>query len=94
VRYRLTKLDALTTLWRTVDYNARRFTPLDLASWPGKTLLVLADDDPSTPAPVRLAVAALYPGARVHLFHGTGHAAALLKQDEYLAVIEEFIQNQ
>jgi hypothetical protein len=54
----------------------------------------MADDDPSTPEPVRAALRDLYPRAQVHLFHGTGHVTAVLKQDEYQAVIEGFFHGQ
>jgi pimeloyl-ACP methyl ester carboxylesterase len=91
---RLTKADILSTLWRTVDYSAQQYTPQDLAGWPGKVLLVMADDDPSTPEPVRVAMSALYPGARLHLFHGTGHATSVLKEEEYQAVIDQFLKEE
>ena len=67
------------------------FSREDLADWPGQVLLIMADDDPTTPEPVRNAMKALYPNACVHLFHGTGHAAPLLKRDEYLSAIETFL---
>jgi hypothetical protein len=51
LRHHLTKADILSSLWRTIDYCALKFTPQDPANWPGKVLLVLADDDPGTPEP-------------------------------------------
>lgn len=92
--HRLTKADVLSIFWRTIDYCALEFTPQDLADWPGKVLLVLADDDPSTPEAVRLELGDLYPQARLQLFHGTGHVTSILKQDEYQAVIGEFLRGQ
>lgn len=89
--HHLTKADILNALWRTVDYCAQQYSPQDLAGWPGKVLLVLADDDPATPEPVRAALSALYPGARLHLFHGTGHATSVIKEKEYQAVIAGFL---
>jgi hypothetical protein len=35
----------------------------------------------------------LYPGARMKMFSGTGHAAALLRSNEYHATIEAFISD-
>jgi pimeloyl-ACP methyl ester carboxylesterase len=90
---RLTKSDILSTLWRTVDYCAQQYTPQDLAGWPGKVLLVMADDDPSTPEPVRVAMSELYPGARLHLFHGSGHGTSVLKEEEFQAVIDQFLRD-
>jgi pimeloyl-ACP methyl ester carboxylesterase len=89
--HRLTKADILSIFWRTVDYFAQKYTPQDLADWPGKVLLVMADDDPSTPEPVRAAMSALYPGARMHLFHGTGHGTSVLEEEEYQAAIGRFL---
>ena len=90
-RYRITKKELINSYWRVVDFNLSGFTPQDLADWPGRVLLIMADDDPATPKPVRAAMQALYPEAKVRMFHGTGHVASLLKRDEYLAVIERFI---
>lgn len=90
--HRLTKADILSSFWRTIDYCSHKYTPQDLASWQGKVLLVMADDDPGTPEPVRAEMSALYPGARLHLFHGTGHAAAVLNKEEYQAVIGKFLE--
>jgi len=89
---RLTKADILSTFRRTVDYYTQKYTPQDLVGWPGKVLLVMADDDPGTPEPVRDAMSALYPGARLHLFHGTGHSTSVLKEQEYQEVIEKFLE--
>ena len=92
LRFRLTKADLLALLRRTVDFGTREFAPGDLEDWQGKTLLLLADDDPGTPAAVRAQLQALYPDAKLHLFHGSGHATAILRQEEYLAVVEEFLR--
>ena len=92
IRFRLTRSQLIAGFERTVDYYTNyTFTPRDLADWPGRVLLLMADDDPATPEPVREAMMQLYPDAQVHMFHGTGHAAATLKQDEYLSAIEAFI---
>ncbi len=90
--YQTTKEGLLNGFRRGADFDLNRsFTPEDLVDWPGRILLVMADDDPSTPEPVRRAMQALYPQAEVHLFHGTGHAAPILKQEEYFSVIETFL---
>jgi pimeloyl-ACP methyl ester carboxylesterase len=94
LRFRLTKADLMALMWRTVDFTSREFTPSDLAGWPGRVSLVLADDDPSTPEDVRARLQALYPDAKMHLFHGGGHATSVARQNEYLAVIDEFLREQ
>jgi pimeloyl-ACP methyl ester carboxylesterase len=92
--YRLTKADLLALLWRTADYTRREFTSVDLVDWPGKVLLILADDDPATPEDVRVRLQVLYPQASMRLFHGSGHVTAVEQKDEYLAAIENFLQEQ
>jgi pimeloyl-ACP methyl ester carboxylesterase len=77
---------------RVVDYDEQRFAPGDLDGWPGRLLLLLGDDDPATPAPVRERMQALYPTAQVHLFEGAGHATGILRREEYLAAMEAFLE--
>ena len=91
---RLTRADILGILWRMGDYYQNEFTPGDLAGWPGRVLLVMADDDPGTPELVRERLIGLYPGASVKLFHGSGHATSVVREDEYQAVIDEFLGNK
>jgi len=90
--FRLTK-EGLMNLYRCLaDFHLHHvFSPQDLAAWGGDVQLILADDDPATPLSVREEMTRLYPQARVHLFHGTGHTASLLRQEEYFAVLDGFI---
>jgi len=89
---RISKPDILAMYLRAVDYLTNySFTAQDLAGWGSRVLIMLAEDDPATPEPVREELVRLYPGAQVKLFQGTGHAAALLKQEEYTATIEGFL---
>lgn len=76
---------------RVVDYDQMRFTPEDLAGWPGRVLLLMADNDPATPEPVRERMKALYSNAEVRLFEGTGHISGILRREEYLAAMEGFL---
>lgn len=88
----LTKESMINGYRRVVDYDQNhRFTPGDLDGWPGRLLLLLGDNDPATPGPVRERMKALYPGADVRIFEGTGHAAGILKRDEYLQAMETFL---
>ena len=92
VSFHLTKAGLINGYARVVDFDTHyTFTPHDLAAWPGSVLLIMADDDPATPASVRSTMQTLYPHAQVRLFSGTGHAAAILKRDEYFAAIESFV---
>ena len=88
----LTKESMINGYRRVVDYDREhRFAPGDLDGWPGRVLLLMGDNDPATPEPVRERMKALYPGAEVRVFAGTGHATGILKRDEYLAAMEAFL---
>ncbi len=90
---KLNRQAALSTYLRMMDFDRQVFTPDDLAGWQGKILIMLAEDDPTTPEDLRNDLIALYPGAAVHIFKAGGHATAILETDEYLKVIDEFINN-
>lgn len=64
------------------------------AGFAGPALLLFGDDDPATPEPVRSALRRRYPQAEVHLFHGTGHAAALLDPGAYYGRLRTFLSAQ
>jgi pimeloyl-ACP methyl ester carboxylesterase len=91
LRVHLTKTDVLGILARTVDFEKNRFTPDDLADWPGRILIMMTDNDRTTTSDVQQDLRALYPQAQVHLFHGTGHATSWDQADEYRAVIDNFL---
>jgi pimeloyl-ACP methyl ester carboxylesterase len=88
---RLTRQAALNTFYRMMDFDNQAFSPADLAGWPGKTMIMLASDDPTTPESLRKALLDLYPGARLHLFKGSGHATSILESSEYIQVLESFL---
>ena len=88
---RLTRQAAMSTYLRMMDFDRQDYSPSDLSTWQGKTLILLAEDDPTTPEALRNALIALYPGSKVHLFKGSGHATGILESGEYIKVIEEFL---
>ena len=95
VDYRLTKAQIISTMRRTVDLGMNySFTPGELEGWPGRILLLMAEDDPATPQPVREAISAMYPQAQMRTFSGAGHLTVILKQDEYFGAIDEFLTAQ
>jgi pimeloyl-ACP methyl ester carboxylesterase len=95
VHFRLTRAQVLSLMARTAELGERfSFTPSDLDGWTGKILLLMAEDDPATPEPLRRAMTAMYPRAQVHLFSGAGHLTAVVKEDEYLGAIETFLEEQ
>ncbi len=93
VETRLTRQAALSTYTRLLDFDKQVFTPSDLTNWQGKTLILLAEDDPTTPEKLRKDLVALYPGAVIHMFKGSGHATSALETSEYIRIIDGFLKD-
>ena len=88
----MTKDDILSRVRLQAEFGRQaEWVPDDLAAWPGRVLLIEGEDDPLFPAAARARLRALYPAAEVHRFQGTGHAAAVLKPEEYADVVTRFI---
>lgn len=88
----MTKADILSRVRLQAEFGAQAgWTPDDLARWPGRVLLIEGEDDPLFPPVARARLRALYPTAEVHRFQGTGHAAAVLKPEEYADVVTRFL---
>jgi pimeloyl-ACP methyl ester carboxylesterase len=87
----LTKADILSRVRLQAEFGGKAWSPSDLAEWAGRVLLIEGEDDPLFPPAARAGLRALYPGAAVHRFHGTGHAAAVLKPEEYAEVVTRFL---
>jgi pimeloyl-ACP methyl ester carboxylesterase len=92
IALRVTRQGLLAGYRRVIDFDAMRFAPEDLDGWSGRVLLLMADDDPATPEPVRRQMRNLYPRAEVSLFAGSGHATGALLRDEYLAAMDAFLE--
>jgi pimeloyl-ACP methyl ester carboxylesterase len=90
----LTKADIVSRVQLQAEFGQQAWAPTDLASWPGRVLLIEGEDDPLFPAAARARVRALYPSAELYSFRGTGHAAAVLRPEEYAGVVARFIQEQ
>lgn len=88
----LAKGDLLARLKVHIDFHRNyRFEAGELADWPGDILIVESDGDEIVPPAMREALKALYPQARVHTFHGVGHASGLIKTEENVSVIRGFL---
>jgi pimeloyl-ACP methyl ester carboxylesterase len=70
-----------------------QFTPDDLREWPGKVLIIESDDDPAISAPDRALLRQTYPNAEVHTFRDAGHASSILKREEVVSIIRNFVDN-
>ena len=88
---RLSRADILSRIRLQAEFSAEAgYCPEDLTAWPGRILVIEAADDPLFPPAAQQRLRALYPLAQVHQFQGTGHAAALLRPEEYAAVLTRF----
>ncbi|GEM_PF-494732 len=87
---RLDRQGALNIYMRMADFDRQYFTFSDLENWPGKTLIILAKDDPTTTEELRNELLALYPGASLCLLKGSSQDTPLLETGEYVRVMEEF----
>jgi pimeloyl-ACP methyl ester carboxylesterase len=66
--------------------------PGDLARLDGRILIIESDDDPAIRPPERAHLRAMYPGAEVRTFHGTGHITALVQPDEFVGAVNGFLE--
>ncbi len=93
VATQLTKNDLVQALREMNDYNTRyRFSPADLANWPGRVLLIESAHDEAFPPGARAALRALYPRAQLRTFGGGGHAVMVTNPADYVTAVREFLQ--
>jgi pimeloyl-ACP methyl ester carboxylesterase len=89
----LTRADLVSSFDETIDYRLNyHFSPGDLATWPGKVLILQSNDDPATKPAMRRALRNLYPQARVHIFQQAGHTPFLSQPDEFYPFVSAFLQ--
>ena len=92
VYFRLKREDILAMIQRLIDQTDNyTFSADDLDDWPGKILLVFGSEDPATPLARREAMIELYPQAEMKVFAGGEHGTAITHQQEYFAVMDEFL---
>lgn len=91
IGYALGKKDVIAIVARMADFSERSYAPDDLSGWSGKVLLLFGEQDRATPPEVRERLEALYPGAQVHLFEGTGHTTSVTRHEEYIEVVDRFL---
>lgn len=87
----LSREDILSRMKIQAEFAANPEIARTPANWAGPVLILEAADDPLFTEKARRKMRAIYPRAAVHEFRGTGHAAALLRPDEYVDVVAAFI---
>ena len=69
-----------------------QFTAGDLDDWGGKILIIDSEDDPAIRASDRQLLRSVYPQARVKTFTDAGHSSLILKREETISVISDFLK--
>jgi pimeloyl-ACP methyl ester carboxylesterase len=91
---RLSKAEMRDMYWLGIDLmNSFRFAPEDIASWPGRALILESEEDLLAPEQ-RAELRRSYPLAGVHTFRGAGHTPWMSHREEYLSVIKEFLDQE
>lgn len=91
----LARTDMISTFDETIDYRLNyHFSHADLATWPGKILILQSDDDPATKPTMRLALLQMYPQALVHTFEHAGHTPFLSQPDIFFSLLHTFLQKR
>lgn len=67
--------------------------PGDLTSWPERVLILESDEDVVT-SEQRAELRRIYPLAQSYTFHGAGHAPWMSHREEYLSIINEFLDQE
>jgi len=87
----LSKPEMVSRVLLAAEFLNLPYASADTASWPGRILILDANDDELMPAQARAGLRALYPQADAYAFSGTGHSAAILHPSEYANVIAHFL---
>ena len=88
----LTRADMVSSFDETIDYRLNyHFSPANLASWPGKVLILQSDDDPATKPAMRQALRNMYPQAQTRPFQRAGHTPFLSQPDEFYPLVSAFL---
>jgi len=77
----------LTSDWM----KATRYGREDLSGWTGRILIIEGSEDPFVKPVAQAVLRMLYPTAVVHRFEGTGHSSSLVKVDEFVSVVSQFM---
>lgn len=90
----ITKQECVGRLQIWIEFDrTSRFTPHDLANWPGKILILEADTDATFPPKERAALHRLYPQARAITFNQGGHAASISHRGAYIEAMRRFLED-
>jgi len=63
----------------------------DLKDWAGKMLIIRSENDTTFDAEIQKRLNALYPQAKKHLILDVGHTPAINKGEEFLSLVNQFV---
>jgi len=90
---RLTKQTLLSRVALAADFNLREtYDAADYEDWPGRALIIDADDDPMVSAEDRRRLHELFPRALLCTFEGAGHMIAVLRTEELVGLVKAFLK--
>ena len=91
---RVERKDILAALRRLIDQTDNyTFAADDLKGWPGRMLILMGSEDPSTTADKREAMAQLYPLADHIVFEGADHSLSIPHKEAYYSAINDFLSH-
>lgn len=89
-----TKQHLLSNYACQVDYfRNEAFSKDNLMKWPGKVLILEAENDMTIKPEERKAVRDRYSNAQVHTFPGAGHLDHLFYRKEFIAIVRAFLKS-
>jgi pimeloyl-ACP methyl ester carboxylesterase len=91
----ITKENQISLYKCMVDFGQNyTFSTDDLVNWSGKILILESDNDQIFHQSERDAVRKLYPQAYVHTFKGSGHLTMIVKREEFISVVRNFLKEK
>jgi pimeloyl-ACP methyl ester carboxylesterase len=89
---RVRRNDIMAALLRLIDQTGNyNFDADDLSEWPGRMLVLMGSEDPSTTPEKREAMAVLYPDAEHVVFEGADHSVSVTHKEHYYQALDDFL---
>lgn len=88
---RTTKEEVLGLYRCALDFAKNKFTPEDVADWPGKVLIIETENDAGYNEEAQKDLQDLYPGAHVINLDQAGHIPVFNKPDQMITIIKKFL---
>jgi pimeloyl-ACP methyl ester carboxylesterase len=91
--HRLTKATLVSRVALAADFNLREtYDAADYEDWPGRVLIIDANNDPMVSDEDRRRLHELFPRALTCTFEGAGHMIPLLHTEELIGLVKAFLK--